>query len=240
MPWVRFDDQFPINRKIAGLSDAAYRFHSSAIFWCARNLTDGFVAAEDVRDVMQSRCRSRAKLVHECCTRGVWHDAKEDCPSEQCPAPVDDSYPQGWVIHDYWEYQPSKAQVTRDRKATAQRQKRWRDRHGNEESPPGGGSRNGVTGVDSNGVSHGVNNAAPSRPVTTNGSVVSRGTGQARARDLNPYRSNDTAASRHPSARPPDVAAREAGIQPGQRPADERAIAAIAAKARQAINRAEP
>jgi hypothetical protein len=33
MTWVRFDDQFPIHRKMTGLSDAAFRLHVLAIFW---------------------------------------------------------------------------------------------------------------------------------------------------------------------------------------------------------------
>lgn len=57
MPWVRFDDQFPIHRKVDGLSDAAYRLHTSAIFWCARNLTDGFVSEEDL-DGVTARVRT--------------------------------------------------------------------------------------------------------------------------------------------------------------------------------------
>ena len=40
---LRFDDQFPIHRKVSGLSDAAFRLHVEAIFWCDRNLTDGFI-----------------------------------------------------------------------------------------------------------------------------------------------------------------------------------------------------
>lgn len=46
MPWVRFDDQFPIHRKVRGLSDPAYRLCSEAIFWCARNGTDELPEAE--------------------------------------------------------------------------------------------------------------------------------------------------------------------------------------------------
>lgn len=156
MPWVRFDDQFTIHRKIAGLSDAAFRLHVSAIFWCARNLTDGFLPEEDLGDVC-ARVRTPARFAAECVGRRAWHHSGETCPSGKCPAhepgrpecagPVDNPVA-GWLIHDYWEYQPAKSQVLRDREAAARRQKAWRDR------------RNAV----SNGVTGGVTNTTPPRP----------------------------------------------------------------------------
>lgn len=107
MTWVRFDDQFTIHRKVTGLSDAAYRLHTEAIFWCARNLTDGFVPSEDV-DVLAT-ARRPSKFVPELVRRGVWVE-------------VDG----GWQIHDYLEYQPSKEKVERERQQKADRQARWK------------------------------------------------------------------------------------------------------------------
>ena len=143
MPWVRFDDQFTIHRKVAGLSDAAFRLHVSAIFWCARNLMDGFLPEEDLDDVC-ARVRTPQRFAAECVKRGAWHDAREPCESEFCTGPVDND---GWVIHNYLEFQPSKEQVIRDRAASARRQKRWRDQHN--------GSSNAVT--------NGSSASAPSR-----------------------------------------------------------------------------
>lgn len=148
MPWVRFDDQFPIHRKVARLSDAAFRLHVSAIFWCARNLTDGCVSEEDLDDVC-ARVRTPARFATELVERGVWHEAGHPCASQQCAAPVGGG---GWVIHDYLDYQPSGLRVRADRSANADRQKRWRETHAD---------RN----ASSNGVSNGGSNAAPSRPV---------------------------------------------------------------------------
>lgn len=106
MPWVRFDDQFPIHRKVKALSDSAFRLHVEAIFWCARNLTDGFVPAEDVSDV--TTVRRPHKFIDLLVTRGSW-------------LRVDG----GWQIHDYLDYQPAKAKVEEDRKAKSERQARW-------------------------------------------------------------------------------------------------------------------
>jgi hypothetical protein len=145
VPWVRFDDQYPIHRKVDGMTDAAFRLHTSAIFWSARNLTDGFVSREDL-DGVTARVRTPARFAAECVKRGTWHAAREPCSSEKCPGPVDDD---GWIIHDYWEYQPSKDQVVRDREASARRQAEWRAR-----------TRNG----GSNAVTNAVSASSPPRP----------------------------------------------------------------------------
>jgi len=150
MPWVRFDDHFPVNRKVDGLSDTAFRLHVSAIFWCARNLTDGVVPEEDL-ELVTARVRAPARFSTELVRRGLWHEAGYDCGSATCPPPGTN----GWVIHDYWEFQPSKDRVLADRASSAERQQRWRERnalHG----PNNGGS---------NGVTNGGSNSAPSRPV---------------------------------------------------------------------------
>lgn len=158
MPWVRFDDHFPLNRKVDGLSDTAFRLHVSAIFWCARNLTDGVVPEEDL-EIVTARVRAPARFSTELVRRGLWHEAGFQCDSEECPPPG----PNGWVIHDYWEYQPSKARVVADRAANAERQKNWRERNALHE--PNNGS--------SNGVSNGGSNKTPSRPVPKESSTNS-------------------------------------------------------------------
>lgn len=161
MPWVRFDDQFPINRKVTRLSDAAFRLHVSAVFWCARNLTDGVVPEEDLDDV-SARVRTPGRFVPELLDRGLWHEVGTECSSPNCPADPNNAVTapvtadKGWIIHDYLDYQPSKDQVLTDRAGSAERQKRWRERQKALKQ-----DHNGV----SNGVSNGGSNAAPSRPV---------------------------------------------------------------------------
>jgi hypothetical protein len=117
MPWVRFDDIWPLHRKVSGLSDAGYRLASESIFWCARNLTDGRIVEDDLRSV--SAAARNGNAVTELVRKGIWHDgATHDCPS--CPRTED-----GWVIHDYLDYQPSKAKVEAEREAKRKRQGRW-------------------------------------------------------------------------------------------------------------------
>lgn len=121
MTWVRFDDQFPSHRKVAPLDDATYRLLSESVFWCARNLTDGRIAADELSTVSSRASKTRAaNLVR----RGSWHEAEFECPSDKCPKPG----PDGWVIHDYLEYQPTKEQVKTELAAKAERTRRWRER----------------------------------------------------------------------------------------------------------------
>jgi len=124
MTWVRYDDQFPIHRKVAGLTNMLYRLHTEAIFWCARNATDGVIRRDDLATV-------GPRLTPERCTelvrRNLWHEFDDIC--EKCrklykeagtPDPVD-----GWVIHEYLAFQPSRAKMEKERQLKADRQAKW-------------------------------------------------------------------------------------------------------------------
>ena len=160
MPWVRFDDVFPIHRKVRGLSDPAFRLHAEAIFWCARNLTDGFVPAADLLDLASAR--RPLKFVPELVIRGMWHLADEVCDSKKCPAYVEQpSERDGWLLHDYFEYQPTKAQVIKEREQNAERQRRYKERHAS-------------NGTESHSESNAVSNAVSDASVTGPRPVPSR------------------------------------------------------------------
>lgn len=102
MVWVRFDDQFTIHRKVDGLSSDAFRLHVYAVFWCVRNLTDGFIPEEDL-DIVCARVRTPTKLVAELVRRKLWEKADG-----------------GWLIHDFLTYQFSKDRVLADREKKAE------------------------------------------------------------------------------------------------------------------------
>jgi len=129
MPWVKLDDRFPSHRKVALLSDRAFRLHVSAICWCAENLTDGRISERELALVAHIRgIKATAKQLEEA---GVWDRADD-----------------GWEIHDYLDYNPSREQVLADRKKNAERQERWRQRKNGNPTPPDGSSNgrsNGVT-----------------------------------------------------------------------------------------------
>ena len=178
MAWVRFDDQYPIHRKVAGLSDTAFRLHSAAIFWSARNGTDGFVPEEDL-DQVCAQVRAPARFAAECVKRRTWHLAAHSCTSEMCPEPRDEP---GWVIHDYLEYQPTKDESESARKKQQEQKssggklgnhRRWHTGENGKPSPdcpwcsdhpPSVSDRYPIGGSDRSPI-------APSRPVPS--SVVS-------------------------------------------------------------------
>jgi hypothetical protein len=188
MPWVKLDDRFPSHRKVALLSDRAFRLHVSALCWCSENLTDGRIADRELPLVAHVRgIKATAQQLE---AAGVWDRADG-----------------GWVIHDYLDYNPSREQVLAERKKNAERQERFRQRKNGKPTPPTNGPSNGRSNGRSNGVTragethdgdtnaarrrhdsdttatwndavsdtepqvseirHGVTNGAPSRPVPT-------------------------------------------------------------------------
>jgi hypothetical protein len=118
------------------LSDRAFRLHVSAICWCAENLTDGHISDRELTLVANIRgIKATAKLLEEA---GVWDRTDE-----------------GWVIHDYLDYNPSREQVLLERKRNAERQERFRRRkNGKPTPPPEGASNASSNGVTRDGEMH--------------------------------------------------------------------------------------
>lgn len=109
MTWLRLDDLFPENPKIVGLTDGAFRLHVGALCYSARNLTDGVVSRKFARSVIDSS--SVYRHVRQLEDRLLW-------------APIDRDY---WQIHDYLEWNPSRAEVLAKREvARANALRRWR------------------------------------------------------------------------------------------------------------------
>ncbi|MFE7659661.1 hypothetical protein [Streptomyces celluloflavus] len=155
LAWVRLDDRFPSHRKVAMLSDRAFRLHVSALCWSAENLTDGVIRDTELRLV--AHVRGMTATARQLEAAGLWER-------------IDD----GWMLHDFHDYNPSAEQVRAERERNAARQRRFRDRR---PDPEAGSSeavaqaRNGVSNGVTNGVSHGVSNAAPSRTRPVPGSL---------------------------------------------------------------------
>ena len=111
MPWFKVDDHFPTHRKVLRLPRGQRRLAAIGAWtmagaWCSANLTEGRIP-KDVLDDLGIPAKAAADLV-EC---GLWKTA-----------------PGGYAMHDFTSYNPTREQVQRDREATAERQRRARER----------------------------------------------------------------------------------------------------------------
>lgn len=93
------DDNFAEHPKIGRLSDAAFRGHVTAILYASRLLTDGFVPDSAMRGVPK-------KATTELVTAGLWERAEE-----------------GWWLHDYLDYNPSRERVLSKRASDSERKR---------------------------------------------------------------------------------------------------------------------
>lgn len=112
MPWVRFDDAYALNRKLRRAGRDALLLHFTATCFCARHLTDGLIDSRDFPD-----------LAHEAMLT----------PEEAAAALtslIDNNLAEttsaGWVIHDFLDYQPSRAEVLSDRENDRLRKRKSR------------------------------------------------------------------------------------------------------------------
>jgi hypothetical protein len=131
MSWVKLDDGFADHPKVAELSDAAFRMHVTALCWCARQETDGFISAKQARKIGAQR------HVNELVGARLWIDQ-------------DDRF----EIKDYLVYNPSREQLEAKRLATRERLQRFRGRDCN-------GVTDDVTDGDTDDVRNDVGTTSP-------------------------------------------------------------------------------
>lgn len=107
MTWVKLDEQFPEHRKvIAAGGDAAWLF-ICMLAYCNRNETDGVIPGDVVARL--SDRRHPAKLTARLFDVGLL-----------------EGHPDGWLVHDYHEYQPSRAKLDAARDAARERMNKRR------------------------------------------------------------------------------------------------------------------
>lgn len=94
MSWVKLDDRFPDNPKIAKLSDSAVVAYVFGICYCARELTDGLIPAKRAQQFAGKR-KTLLELTPE-----LW-----------------ELTPDGFLVHDYLKYNPTRSQVLAEREA---------------------------------------------------------------------------------------------------------------------------
>lgn len=110
MTWFRVDDSFGTHPKVMAIPRAKRKsvvgLWSLAGSWCAQQLTDGAFAAYMLDE--WAGTRTEAQLLVDV---GLWERTDE-----------------GYVFHDWTDWNPSREQVLTKRKADAARQQRGRDR----------------------------------------------------------------------------------------------------------------
>lgn len=92
MAWVKIDDGATEHPKLVDLSDAGMALWIRALCYCARRRNDGFVPVGALR--ILSRAKVATKVADELVTAKLW-----------------DVHEGGYRVHDYHDYQPSKASL---------------------------------------------------------------------------------------------------------------------------------
>jgi hypothetical protein len=145
--WFKVDDGFYTSRKVLSIPRtqrlAAVGLWTMAGNWAARELSDGVVPAY-VLDEIGATPKLREALVKA----RLWLDHTEG----------------GVEFHDWAAYQPTREQIEDERRKTAERQAKWRNRHKSEtgDEPVSDGVSNALLTGDSR-----VSNGAPTRPDPT-------------------------------------------------------------------------
>jgi len=106
MTWLTVDDNFADHPKVEALSDKAFRLHVSGLCYCAKHQTDGKVVASRAARLVGYTSKALTELLGA----GVWHTS-----------------PDGFEIHDFLDWNPSKADVTKRRNASKERQRKHRE-----------------------------------------------------------------------------------------------------------------
>jgi hypothetical protein len=146
--WVRLDDLRAVNPKLCEIGFAARGLDEAAICWCSYKQTDGFIHKRDV--VMLASLHGQENvtaLIRSLCLVGRWSRVPERG---------------GYLIHDYLEFNPSRAQIQERREQRAEAGRR-------------GGLASGQARASANGSS--ASNPVPSRPLSNSsrgGKRVSR------------------------------------------------------------------
>lgn len=104
MAWARIDDQFFYNKKVAQVDGPAKLLYLASLVYAANQLTDGFIPEKALKFIASTadvaNCQEFARQLLDV---GLW-DASDD----------------GYIIHDYLIWNPSKQQVLATREARAE------------------------------------------------------------------------------------------------------------------------
>jgi hypothetical protein len=110
MPWGQWDDQLYDNGKVASFTDKEYRLWGNSISYANRHLTGGHLTEAQVR-VLTSPIKATQRTIDGLVAKRGWER-------------VDD----GYMIHDFLEFNRTPADVLAEREAARARAKAARER----------------------------------------------------------------------------------------------------------------
>ena len=201
MPWFYVDDGFSDSKPVLNMPDR-YRLAACGLWtlagsWSAKEETDGFVPDAKLRQ-LGARPPILAALVD----------------SGSLSAPLCARVEGGIQFNSWGKWQKTRAELNEKRRTDAERQRRWREEHPDENAPRKVKGRNAVTSDDtetsrcdtdaSNGVTNSVSNGVTPTRLAPDAS-------RARARGPDPTRpdpssSGDFEGGSHVSSSPPNDA----------------------------------
>ncbi len=156
MPYLLIDDGMSDNPKVAGLSDRAFRLWITTLVYCARHLNNGAISELAlVTTAVTCKIRRKKGVVEELISAGLWE--------------VTD---QGWQVHDYLKYNPSRDEIEARRELARERKRRHRSK--------GHAGQDGGTGRVSHATQDppkGVSKETPrgSSPAGSHGTSIAKG-----------------------------------------------------------------
>ncbi len=115
MAWFALDDGFDTHPKVRKAGNAAVGLFVRLGVHATRHLTEGHLDGSIVRSY------GTGPNIKKLVAVGMLHESGHDC--QRCPQPADGDY----VIHDYLDYNKSRAQIEAARENARKRQQKGRD-----------------------------------------------------------------------------------------------------------------
>ncbi|NUO42373.1 MAG: hypothetical protein HOV82_10075 [Streptomyces sp.] len=115
MVWFALDDGFDTHPKVRKAGNAAVGLFVRLGVHATKHLTEGHLDGDIVT------AYGTAATIRKLLTVGMLHEPGHGCP--RCPQPAAD----GYYIHDYLDYNKSRAQIEAAREAARKRQQKGRD-----------------------------------------------------------------------------------------------------------------
>jgi hypothetical protein len=128
VPYLNIDDGIDEHPKVEALSDAAYRQWKTSLSYCSRNQTDGVITLARSRLLTPTgNDVTAAELV----AAGLWHDLGAGCTNPDCIEARTcraDGVKGAYLVHDYLQWNHSKAWWEKRRADEAERLRKYRSR----------------------------------------------------------------------------------------------------------------